>query len=295
MVTDFTDQLNEKAGIINETLERVLSDQDSIEANLREAMEYTLHSPGKRIRGALVLWSCEVAGGEVNRDAESAAAAIEMVHTYSLIHDDLPAMDDDDLRRGRATCHKAFDEATAILTGDGLLTLSFEILAKEVEDPCISVKLIGQLAEAAGPGGMIAGQMADLRAEKAEPDITLLEYIHTNKTAKMFRAAAQMGAIAARADVRQLRALSEYGLKMGLGFQISDDILDVWGTSEQLGKTAGKDEKAGKMTYPALMGIERSRELEEQLAREAIECLELFGERADILRQLAKSLLKRKK
>ncbi|MHC4755081.1 MAG: polyprenyl synthetase family protein [Planctomycetota bacterium] len=286
MVKDFTDQLNEKAGIINETLERVLSDQDSIEANLREAMEYTLHSPGKRIRGALVLWSCEVASGEVNSDAESAAAAIEMVHTYSLIHDDLPAMDDDDLRRGRATCHKAFDEATAILTGDGLLTLSFEILAKEVEDPCISVKLIGQLAEAAGPGGMIAGQMADLRAEKAD---------HTNKTAKMFRAAAQMGAIAARADVRQLRALSEYGLKMGLGFQISDDILDVWGTSEQLGKTAGKDEKAGKMTYPALMGIERSRELEEQLAREAIECLELFGERADILRQLAKSLLKRKK
>jgi len=295
MVTDFADQLNEKARVINETLERVLSDQDSIEADLREAMEYTLHSPGKRIRGALVLWSCEVTSGEVNSDAESAAAAIEMVHTYSLIHDDLPAMDDADLRRGRATCHKAFDEATAILAGDGLLTLSFEILAKEVEDACIAVKLIGQLAEAAGPAGMITGQMADLRGEKTEPDIKLLEYIHTNKTAKMFRAAAQMGAIAARADVQQLRALSEYGLKMGLGFQISDDILDVWGTSEQLGKTAGKDEKAGKMTYPALMGIEQSRDLEEQLAGEAIASLELFGERADILRQLAESLLKRSK
>ncbi|TFG48790.1 MAG: polyprenyl synthetase family protein [Candidatus Brocadiia bacterium] len=295
MVKDFSVELGFKAQKVNETLERVLSEQQGIESRLYDAMAYCLCSPGKRIRGSLVLWSCEVVSGSVNSNAETAAAAVEMVHTYSLIHDDLPAMDDDDLRRGRATCHKAFDEATAILAGDGLLTLAFEVLAKDVDNPHLAVKLIGQLSEAAGCGGMIAGQMADLKAEGTEPDRELLEYIHINKTAKMFRASAQMGALVGAADIIQLRALSEYGLKMGLGFQIADDILDVSGTSEQLGKTAGKDEKSGKMTYPSLIGLEKSRELEKKLASEAAESLELFGDRAEILRQLSNALAGRVK
>jgi geranylgeranyl diphosphate synthase type II len=197
--------------------------------------------------------------GRYNAEARTAAAAIEMVHTYSLVHDDLPAMDDDDLRRGRPTCHKAFDEATAILTGDGLLTLAFEVLADGIGAAALAVRLIGELARAAGPAGMIAGQVADLKAESTVGSVAMLEYIHTNKTAKMFRCAATMGALCAGASGEQLRTLGQYGLKIGLGFQIADDILDVSASSEQLGKTAGKDLKAAKCTYPAVVGIEKAR------------------------------------
>jgi len=262
---------------------------------LKEALRYTLGTPGKRLRSVLVLWCCELASGQINRNAEIAAAAIEMVHTYSLVHDDLPAMDDDDLRRGVPTCHKAFDEATAILTGDALLTLAFEILAKEIDEPTIAVKLIGQLAQDAGPGGMIGGQMADLRAENGQRNKELLEYIHTNKTAKMFRCATVMGAICGGAPKQQIDQLSEYGLKIGLGFQIADDILDVSASSEQLGKTAGKDAKAAKCTYPAVVGIEKARELEKKLADEAVAILRPLGKKAYTLRQLAMALLERTK
>jgi len=226
-----------------------------------------------------------------------------MVHTYSLVHDDLPAMDDDDLRRGLPTCHKAFDEATAILTGDALLTLAFEILAKETDEPTIAVKLISQLAQDAGPSGMIGGQMADIKTSMFDPGclsstqnrVSRIEYIHTNKTAKMFRCAAVMGAICGGAEKKQLDRLSEYGLKIGLGFQIADDILDVSASSEQLGKTVGKDAKAAKCTYPAVVGIEKARELENKLADEAMAVLEPFGKKADTLRQLAMALLERTK
>ncbi len=291
---DFNTLLHEKAEFINHTLERLLASQQ-IDSKLKEALKYTLGTPGKRVRSALVLWCCELTSGQVNRNAEIAAAAIEMVHTYSLVHDDLPAMDDDDLRRGLPTCHKAFDEATAILTGDALLTLAFEILAKEVDETTIAVKLIGQLAQDAGPGGMIAGQMADLRAENGRGNEELLEYIHTNKTAKIFRCAAVMGAICGGASKQQIDQLSEYGLKIGLGFQIADDILDVSASSEQLGKTAGKDAKAAKCTYPAVVGIDKARELEKKLADEAVAILEPFGKKADTLRQLAMALLERTK
>ncbi len=291
---DFNTLLHEKAELINHTLEQLLASQQ-IDSKLKEALKYTLGTPGKRVRSALVLWCCELLSGQINRNAEIAAAAIEMVHTYSLVHDDLPAMDDDDLRRGLPTCHKAFDEATAILTGDALLTLAFEILAKEVDEPTIAVKLIAQLAQDAGSGGMIAGQMADLRAENGRGNKELLEYIHTNKTAKMFRCAAAMGAICGGAEKKQLDRLSEYGLKIGLGFQIADDILDVNASSKQLGKTVGKDAKAAKCTYPAVVGIEKARELEKKLADEAVAVLEPFGKKADILRQLAMALLERTK
>ncbi len=291
---DFNALLHEKAEFINHTLAQFLASQQ-INSELKETLKYTLGTPGKRVRSALVLWCCELLSGQINRNAEIAAAAIEMVHTYSLVHDDLPAMDDDDLRRGFPTCHKAFDEATAILTGDALLTLAFEILAKEVDEPTIAVKLIGQLAQDAGPGGMIAGQMADLRAENGRGSQELLEYIHTNKTAKMFRCAAVMGAICGGAAKQQIDSLSEYGLKIGLGFQIADDILDVNASSEQLGKTVGKDAKAAKCTYPAVVGIEKARELEQKLADEAVAVLEPFGKKADTLRQLAMGLLERTK
>ncbi len=292
--SNFDPKLNRARELVNSTINRLLKDLP-IDNELEDVLCYTLQSPGKRIRSVLVLWSCELVNGQINRDAEIAAAAIEMVHTYSLVHDDLPAMDNDDLRRGRPTCHKAFDEATAILAGDALLTLAFEILAKKIEEPAVAVKLISELAEAAGPAGMIAGQMADLKAENTAGTKEVLEYIHSNKTAKMFRCAAAMGAICGRADRQQLKSLYEYGLKIGLGFQIADDILDVSASSEQLGKTAGKDEKAGKATYPTIIGMEKSMQLAKKLADEAVAVLEPFGDKADNLRQLAIVLLKRTK
>ncbi len=291
--SDFNTRLAEKAQLVNGVLRQIVAELDNVDERLRNALVYTLESPGKRIRSALVLWSCEVVSGRVCRNAEIAAAAIEMVHTYSLVHDDLPAMDDDDLRRGRPTCHKAFDEATAILTGDALLTLAFEILAGEVDEPKMAIRLISELAEAAGPAGIITGQMADLKAEKTEGSQELLEYIHTNKTAKMFRCAAGMGAIVGGADESRFKCLCDYGLKIGLGFQIADDILDVCSVSKHIGKTAGKDAAAAKCTYPKVLGLEKSRQLEKQLADEAIALLAPFGARAEALRQLAVALLER--
>jgi geranylgeranyl diphosphate synthase type II len=301
--TDFNGLLQKKAQFVNETLRQLLAGHNDINSDLREAIKYTLFAPGKRVRSALVLWCCELVGGKINRNAEIAASAIEMVHTYSLIHDDLPAMDDDDFRRGRPTCHKAFDEATAILTGDALLTLAFEILAKEIDEPAVAIKLIQELAEAAGPTGMIAGQMADIKNSMLDAEhsssinyqISRIEDIHINKTAKMFRCAAAMGAICGGANKSQLESLSEYGLKIGLGFQIADDILDVCASSEQLGKTAGKDAKADKCTYPAVVGIEKSKQLAKNLADEAVALLAPFNQKADTLRKLAVALLERTK
>jgi geranylgeranyl pyrophosphate synthase len=295
--SDFDTLLRKQAQFINYVLKQLLSSRQ-IEEDLKEAMSYTLFAPGKRIRSALVLWCCEVVSkpsAGINRNAQIAAAAIEMVHTYSLIHDDLPAIDNDDLRRGLPTCHKAFDEATAILTGDALLTLAFEILAKEIDDPAIAARLISELAEAAGPSGMVAGQMADLKAEGNTGNEKIVQYIHLNKTAKMFRCAAAMGAICGGAGKKEYECLREYGLKLGLGFQIADDILDVTGSSEQLGKTAGKDARAAKCTYPAVVGMKKAKELERRLAEEALAALKPFDKKADILRQLALALTKRTK
>ena len=292
-VNDFTTRLSKKRDYVNSLISSTLSKHSDINEDLKEAMAYTLESPGKRIRGALVLWCSELIDGRVSRYADTAAVAIEMVHTYSLIHDDLPAMDNDNLRRGRATCHVAFDEAMAILAGDGLLTLAFEVLAGEVDDAGVAGKLILELAQAAGPAGMIAGQAADLRAENVDGDMEMLEYIHLNKTAKMFRAAGVMGAISGGGEADQIEALAEYGMKIGLGFQIADDILDVCSSSEHLGKTAGKDEKAGKLTYPVLAGMDESKVIAEKITNDAIGALAGFDERADVLRELAMAMLNR--
>jgi geranylgeranyl pyrophosphate synthase len=288
-----TTKLGETAQLVNRVLQQALAEQDQVHENLKEALSYVLEAPGKRVRSVLAVWCCELISGSANHNAEIAAAAVEMVHTYSLVHDDLPAMDNDDFRRGRPTCHRAFDEATAILAGDALLTFAFEILAKQIDEPGVAVSLIAQLAEAAGPAGMIAGQIADLEAERTAGTEEILQYIHINKTAKLFRCAAIMGAICGGANDSQLRCLGEYGMKIGLGFQIADDILDVSASSEQLGKTTGKDAKAGKATYPAVVGMKKSRQLAKKLADEAVAQLQLFGPEADCLRQLAMVLLER--
>ncbi len=291
---DFETRLRRQSRLVSKALSQLLTDQ-RMNGDLKTALEYTLGAPGKRVRSVLVLWCCELVAGQTNSDAEIASLAIEMVHTYSLVHDDLPAMDDDDMRRGLPTCHKAFDEATAILAGDALLTLAFEILATRIGKPATAVKLIHQLAQDAGADGMIAGQMADLKAEQTAGTQELLEYIHANKTAKMFRCAAAMGAICGEASQEQFNRLCEYGLNIGLAFQIADDILDETASSEHLGKTAGKDLKAAKCTYPAVVGMEKAREIQRKLTSASAAALEPFGEKADSLRQLASALLHRTK
>lgn len=290
----FNTYLRRKAQAVNYNLQQIIDFQET-NKELKDALNYTLGTPGKRIRSVLVIWCFELFKDKPDHNVDMASAAIELVHTYSLVHDDLPAMDNDDMRRGVPTCHKVFNEGTAILTGDALLTLAFEVLAREIEPAEKAVKLIGQLAHDAGPTGMIGGQMADLIAEKNVCDKKTLEYIHINKTAKMFRCAAAMGAICGGASKKQYECLCEYGLKIGLCFQIADDILDVSASSEQLGKTAGKDVAAKKCTYPSVVGIEQAREIQKKLTEEAIEVLSPFGKKADTLRQLANALLERKK
>jgi len=291
---EFFHKLRQKAEYINGRIKDLMNGLE-IGRPMQEVIQYALEAPGKRIRSILVLWTCELVAGRITPNADVAAVALEMVHTYSLIHDDLPAMDDDDLRRGRSTCHRAFDEAAAILAGDALQTLAFELLATRIDDAGTATALVRELARAAGPAGMIAGQAADIKAENTNGDMELLQYIHTHKTAQMFRCGARLGAICGGANTQQLALLSDYGLKIGLGFQIADDILDVSASSSQLGKTAGKDLAAGKMTYPALMGIDRARDLAQELAQEALDALVSFGQRAELLRQLALALLEREK
>lgn len=291
---DFNTRLRRRSQSVNKALEQFLADQ-RMNGDLKAALRYTLGAPGKRIRSVLVLWCCELVAGRANRDSQMASMAIEMVHTYSLVHDDLPAMDDDDMRRGLPTCHKAFDEATAILAGDALLTLAFEILSTQIARPEVAVRLIRQLAQDAGADGMIAGQVADLKAERIDGTEEMLEYIHVNKTAKLFRCAAAMGAVCGGASQKQFDCLCEYGLNLGLAFQVADDILDETASSEHLGKTAGKDLKAAKCTYPAVVGIDRAKEIRQRLTSTAVAALEPFGRKADVLRQLASALLQRTK
>jgi geranylgeranyl diphosphate synthase type II len=242
--------------------------------------------------------AAEVCGGEAEA-AMGAACALELVHTYSLIHDDLPAMDNDDLRRGRPTCHKAFDEATAILAGDGLLTLAFELVAREVEPASAALDCVRILAEAAGPAGMVGGQMADLQAEKQaldernEGSLAELEAIHRRKTGALLRAPLRMGAVIAGAPPSQQHALDQYGRAVGLAFQIVDDLLDVQGDEGKLGKRVGKDCGLGKWTYPRFLGIEGSRRRARHLADEAVAAIAPFGARGHRLGALAMALLER--
>ncbi len=253
---------------------------------LREAIQYSLLAPGKRLRPQLVLMACEVCGGDV-RSAMPAAIAVEMIHAYSLVHDDLPAMDDDDLRRGRLTCHKQFDEATAILVGDALQAGAFETLARDIQPPECAARCCAELGRAVGATMLVGGQAADLASEFLHCTLAELEAIHRRKTGALFRVSLRLGAMVADASDGQLAALEDYGDHLGLAFQVIDDLLDVSGSEQSMGKRLGKDAQRGKNTYPAILGIEASQALAEKLIENAFVSLEIFGDRATPLRELA--------
>ncbi|MFO0919923.1 MAG: farnesyl diphosphate synthase [Planctomycetaceae bacterium] len=260
---------------------------------LREAMAYSLLAGGKRLRPLLVLLACEACGGTAE-SALPAACALEMVHTYSLIHDDLPAMDDDVLRRGRPTNHVVYGEALAILAGDGLLTRAFEIMAQDVAPKSVAADCCADLAAAAGWCGMVAGQVADLEAEhQGIVNLDQLEAIHRRKTGRLLCCGLSLGARIAGATADARKHLEFYGTAVGLAFQITDDVLDVAGDSEAMGKTAGKDSEHGKLTYPALLGLEESRRRAQRLIDDACGVLEPFGERARLLKALARYVCER--
>ncbi len=278
---------------VEEALLRWMPPQSTPPQSIHQAMRYSLFAGGKRIRPILCIAAAHAVSDSPS-GVESVASALEMVHTYSLIHDDLPALDNDDLRRGRPTCHKVFGEAMAILAGDALLTLAFQVLSQLNCDPARKVRLIEELAVAAGTvGGMIGGQVHDLEGEGKHPTPALLEAIHHAKTGALLKASLRMGGIYAGADDDQLRALSCYGENIGLAFQIIDDVLDVEQPSEALGKTAGKDARQQKITFPAVYGLERSREMAEQERLAARLALRSFDERADRLRELADFIVRR--
>jgi geranylgeranyl diphosphate synthase type II len=254
---------------------------------LVEAMRYSLLAPGKRLRPYLACRCCELSGGS-QEAAVPVAAAIECVHAFSLIHDDLPAMDDDDLRRGRPTCHVKFGEAMAILAGDALLTLAFELIARHAPDDRRAVALTLELARACGAEGMIGGQAADVEGEGLPLDRKLAEYVHSRKTARLFESACRLGAVVADADNEELEALGTYGQHLGRAFQITDDLLDVTSDVSSLGKKAGKDAQLGKQTFPACVGMEESRQSVVRSVQRAEVALQPFGRQADDLRDLAR-------
>lgn len=262
-------------------------------ATIHRAMRYSLLAGGKRLRPVLCCAASEACGGSA-RDALPAACAVELVHTYSLIHDDLPCMDNDDLRRGKPTSHKVFGEGMAVLAGDALLTEAFAVLASaKPKGGATTADLVADLARAAGSRGLIAGQVADLEAEGKKPSEPALYFIHAAKTGMLLRASLKLGAMSGGATKAQLAALDRFGFALGLAFQIQDDILDSTQSAKKLGKTAGKDAAAGKMTFPALYGLERARELAAQWTDEAIASLESFGLRGAKLRGLADLMLSR--
>jgi geranylgeranyl diphosphate synthase type II len=260
---------------------------------LAESIRYSLLAPGKRVRPCLVLLACEACSGDLN-NAWPAAVAMEMIHCYSLIHDDLPAMDDDDLRRGRPTNHIQFGESTAILAGDGLLTLAFEVLARDLQPAELAVACIADLAAASGICGMVGGQQMDLDAETAsEMSLEQLEGIHRKKTGQLLCAALRIGGRIGGADPQTLANLNIYGESVGLAFQIADDLLDVMGQQDKMGKGVRKDAALGKLTYPALLGIEESRLRAKQLIDRACAAVAPLGERGRTLIELARYVIER--
>jgi len=287
------DRLAEEAERIKRALDRVLTAPDEPSRGLYEAMRYMALEGGKKFRPALSLLVAEACGGPADA-AMPAAVAVEMVHTYSLIHDDLPAMDNDDLRHGKPSCHKAFGEAMAILAGDALLTEAFAVLVTQVPDAAVAKRLVAELAGAAGATGMVGGQVADLKAERqGTGDERTLAIIHRRKTARLLEAAVVMGAISVGAGEHYERSLRDYGGHLGLAFQIADDILDAAGTTEVLGKTAGKDAAAGKLTYVTCYGPAAARQRARAEADRAVDALSGFGHEGDWLRDVARFVVER--
>jgi len=281
---------------IDEALERLLAPATQYPSSIHQAMRHSVFAGGKRLRPILCMETGQMVEGCVPLGIEELGAALEMLHTYSLIHDDLPALDNDDLRRGRPTCHKVFGEAIAILAGDALQTRAYEVLANLQCPAEARVAIIAEIAHATGTvDGMIGGQVMDLEAEHGKPDAKTLEYIHRSKTGALLTASVVTGGMYAGACESQVQSLRDFGMNIGLAFQIVDDVLDVTQTSEQLGKTAGKDTASEKMTYPALFGIEASIKKADELVAKANAALDSFGTRARTLREIAAFLVERKK
>jgi geranylgeranyl diphosphate synthase, type II len=284
---------SDRAGI-EEALDRLLPKEEAHPASIHKAMRYSVFAGGKRIRPILCLEAAAMFSDNPVA-AVSTGCALEFIHTYSLIHDDLPALDNDDFRRGKPTCHKVFGEAIAILAGDALLTLAFQTLAFVPVEPQRRLNILATIAQAAGTDrGMIGGQVADLEAEKKTPDVGTLEYIHRSKTAALIRASIVAGGIAGGATNEDVERLKCFGENIGWAFQVVDDILDVEESSAVLGKTAGKDQAQQKATYPALYGILQSRDIAADLAAKALSELDFYGERAARLRELAQFLVARR-
>jgi geranylgeranyl diphosphate synthase type II len=282
---------------IDDALDRWVAGEEEFPPQVHKAMRYSLFAGGKRLRPILTLAASEAVGGKATQ-ALPFACALELIHTYSLIHDDLPAMDDDELRRGRPTSHVVFGEAVAILAGDALLTEAFRLMARPdlgknlVSRRCLAA--IHTVALSAGSQGMVGGQVMDMASEGKESNPDILEYIHTRKTGALIGAATAVGGLIGGGSRREVRVLEEYGHKVGLAFQIMDDLLDVQGKETQMGKTVGKDRARGKATYPGLFGIEDSHRKAKGLVREAVTCLDPFNRRANPLREIARYILQRK-
>ena len=290
--------LEERRLQVDEALGRFLPAADDHPKEIHEAVRYSVFAGGKRLRPILVLAAAEAAGGQVE-DALPAAIAIELIHTYSLIHDDLPAMDDDDFRRGRPTCHKVYGEAMAILAGDALLTQAFIALSRESSALGMAaparLRVINEIAQAAGSKGMVGGQVVDILQEDREVDLPTLLYLHTHKTGALIRACLRVGGIVASAGPEQMEALTRYGDRIGLAFQIVDDILDLEGSLEALGKRAGSDLRKKKATFPGLLGLEESRQRARSLVGEAKQALSVFGDRGASLGAIADFVVSRRR
>ena len=287
--------LSERLTQYSELTERKLGELLSESENapiLQESMAYSVFSGGKRVRPALCMAACELCGGSAE-DALNAACAVELIHTYSLIHDDLPAMDNDDLRRGQPTSHKVYGEANAILAGDALLTLAFEVLSG-AQEPLHPGRLARELARASGSRGVVGGQCEDLASEGKEPTAAQLDFIHLNKTAALIRASCRMGALAGGAGEADVEALGRFGERIGLAFQAADDILNATSTAEQLGKAVGSDAERSKMTYVALYGLEEAQEKTRALLQEAMQALRSLSRPAPALEALAQFIIQRK-
>jgi len=282
--------------VTDQALERLLPPATQYPSSIHQAMRHSVFAGGKRLRPILSMEAARVVAGCIPEGVEELGSALEMLHTYSLIHDDLPALDNDDLRRGRPTCHKVFGDAIAILAGDGLQTYAYEVLARLQCPADGRVAIIAEIAHATGTiDGMIGGQVMDLEAEHQHPDAKTLEYIHRSKTGALLTASVVTGGIYAGGDASQIQSLRDFGMNIGLAFQIVDDVLDVTQTSEQLGKTAGKDTATEKATYPSLFGIDASIAKADELVKKANAALDRFGDDANDLREIADFLVERKK
>ncbi len=290
------DTLEQGRILADKALERLLPAASQRPPKIHEAMRHSVFAGGKRLRPILVMEAARMVHGSLPDGVEELGAAIEMLHTYSLIHDDLPALDNDDLRRGRPTCHVAFGEATAILAGDALQTYAYEVMARLRTTADAKVHIIEEVAHATGTiDGMIGGQVLDLESEHTHADAATVEYIHRSKTGALITASVVAGGLYAGSDTAQTARIREFGRGAGLAFQIVDDVLDVTQTSEQLGKTAGKDTKSEKSTWPSLYGVDKSLETADQLVHQANKRLDSFGARAQTLKELAMFLVERKK